>query len=174
MRARGFTLIELMVVVLIMAILATMAVPSFQTMIQQNRINGYTNELVSALSVARSEAVKRGVSVELLAQGADVSMGWVIQVPAAGANPAIVIRNHERLFQARVCPAATCNNVAVYGNLSSPSPVQLLFNRLGGLDVGGGSTVVLLPENCTSGRDVGRRIEINAVGRITTARVPCP
>lgn len=174
MRARGFTLIELMVTVVVMAILAASAVPSFRNMILQNRASTHVNELVSALSVARSEAIKRGVQVELLAQGADVTTGWTVQVPAEGATPAIVIRSHEPLSQSEICPAATCSNTAIYGDVTEPVPTQFVFNRLGGLDVGAGSTMILTPVDCPVGRDMGRRIEINAVGRITTARVVCP
>lgn len=59
----GFTLIELVVVVAIVAILAVLAIPSFKEMLKQNRSVSFVNELVSALNLARSEAVKRGLPV---------------------------------------------------------------------------------------------------------------
>jgi type IV fimbrial biogenesis protein FimT len=59
----GFTLLELMIVVSIAAILLGIAIPSFKATIRNNRLTAYANGLVTALNVARSEAVKRGRSV---------------------------------------------------------------------------------------------------------------
>ena len=62
---KGFTLIELIVVLSITAILITLAAPSFQWMIRTNRLATATNHMVAMLAFARSEAIKRGVRVTL-------------------------------------------------------------------------------------------------------------
>ncbi|MGH8501581.1 MAG: GspH/FimT family pseudopilin [Gammaproteobacteria bacterium] len=61
----GFTLIELMVTVAVAAILVTVAVPSFQTMIESNGLTSQVNQFITALNGARSEAVKRGKQITL-------------------------------------------------------------------------------------------------------------
>lgn len=59
----GVTLIELVVTLSIAAILLAIGVPSFQNIVATNRIASLTNELSSALQLARSEAVTRGKTV---------------------------------------------------------------------------------------------------------------
>ena len=61
----GFTLLELMVTVSIVAILGALAAPSFQTMIQANRTRTVANELMATLNLARSEAARRGQPVSV-------------------------------------------------------------------------------------------------------------
>lgn len=64
-RVRGFTAIELMVVVSILAILAALAAPSFKPLIERWRVRSATEGLQSAIYFARSEAIKRGGKVVL-------------------------------------------------------------------------------------------------------------
>lgn len=64
-RLRGTTLIELIITLSIAAILMSIAVPSFQDIIQTNRIASATNEMVRALYLTRSEAINRGADVSI-------------------------------------------------------------------------------------------------------------
>lgn len=59
-RSTGVTLVELMIAIAIGAILVGIAVPSFQNVVMQSRISAHVNDMVSAINLARSEAVKRG------------------------------------------------------------------------------------------------------------------
>ena len=62
-RQGAFTIIELMIVLTLVAILAALAIPSFKPMIERENIAAQVNDLISALNLARSEAIRRGVKV---------------------------------------------------------------------------------------------------------------
>ena len=59
-KTNGFTLIELMVVLALVAIILSLAAPSFMNIIANNRVASVANELVTALNVGKSEAVRTG------------------------------------------------------------------------------------------------------------------
>ena len=65
MRARGFTLVELLVVMTIGAILVAAAVPSFSWFIATTRAGNAANTMVGAFELARSEAIRRNTVVSV-------------------------------------------------------------------------------------------------------------
>lgn len=89
-RTTGFTLIELMVTVAVLAILTALALPSFQGTLRSNRIATTTNELLASISMARSEAIRSthggGVctSTDGKACDGDWSSGWLVWTDSNG------------------------------------------------------------------------------------------
>lgn len=91
-QAHGFTLIELMVTLSVMAILLAVAVPNFQSFILNSRITTQTNNFIMALMLARSEAVKRGSTVTVCSSTDGTSCagsskwegGWLVFVDVNG------------------------------------------------------------------------------------------
>jgi prepilin-type N-terminal cleavage/methylation domain-containing protein len=85
-KSRGFTLLELVVVILIAAVLAALAVPSFRTAIQNHRARSATENLQSALDYARAEAVLRATYVSVCASADSATCsatktyetGWIV------------------------------------------------------------------------------------------------
>lgn len=86
----GFTLIEMMVVVALMAVLLGMALPSFGGLIDRYRVEGMAKALMVSVSHARSEAVRRGKPVVIRpraeCRGQDWSCGWDTSVGAEAAH----------------------------------------------------------------------------------------
>nr|WP_213952708.1 MULTISPECIES: GspH/FimT family pseudopilin [unclassified Variovorax] len=69
-RLRGVTAVELMVVLAVVAILATVAAPSFIDLTQRNRVATEVNGFVGDLQFARAEAIRRGETVTVCATSA--------------------------------------------------------------------------------------------------------
>ena len=86
---RGFTLVELMVVLIILAVLLTIALPSFSVLSLRTKLKSYANEVVTSAYLARSEAIKRNAPVRLCissdgsscAESGDWEQGWVVMDP---------------------------------------------------------------------------------------------
>ncbi|MFY8327681.1 MULTISPECIES: GspH/FimT family pseudopilin [unclassified Pseudoalteromonas] len=81
-KTTGFTLVELMIVVGIVAIMAVLAFPSFSQQIMQDRVVTTANQLNSVYKYARSEAVKRDRDIKLVVSGAK----WQVKAPVDGVE----------------------------------------------------------------------------------------
>ena len=148
---RGFTLLELMVAIAVLAILVTVGVPSFRDLIQNNRVTTQTNELVSALNFARTEAVKRGRNIEV--DVASETAGWSATVSIAGSGT--VLRNVDRGGSVITVDAGT----VVFGPTGVPTAGEVAFD--------------LTPKTDCSGQK-SRRITVGFSGQITTVKQNCP
>ncbi|HEX7060838.1 MAG TPA: GspH/FimT family pseudopilin [Woeseiaceae bacterium] len=158
-RHAGFTLLELIVTLAVAAIILSFGVPGFMGFVQNSRATTHTNDLVTALNLARSEATRRGSAVTVCSttNGAscngstDWSTGWVVR-DAAG--------NVLRVWAERSGGA----NV-VTGGVNS-----LSFGSRGAL-TGSATTFDIKVPDCTGKH--ARRVSVNAAGRIAVALLSC-
>ncbi|QUP56666.1 prepilin-type N-terminal cleavage/methylation domain-containing protein (plasmid) [Ralstonia syzygii] len=164
-RARGFTLVELVIVISIVAILVTLAAPSFQSTIQSARTTTEVNSLVNDLQFARSEAIKRGqpVSICVSSDGATClasnkwQVGWIVfnDVNGSGALDSTT----DVVLRKRAAFAGSDTFVA------SPTTTVLTYNREGfatGLTNG---TVTMVLHTAPVNQQATRCVAINVVGR---------
>ncbi|MEJ7929016.1 GspH/FimT family pseudopilin [Ramlibacter sp. AN1015] len=103
-RSAGFTLIELMVVLAVVAVLATLAAPSLRGYTAQQRVKNASYDLAAALTNARSEAVKRNEAVVLRpVTGSNWNTGWEVVVVTPGTS---LITNQSSAELTVTCTAA--------------------------------------------------------------------
>lgn len=89
---RGFSLVELMVTITVMAILVGIGLPTFRDVIRRNQVSSASNELLASLDYARTEAVTRGQLVYMCpgtaagctATSKTFEPGWVVYTAPAG------------------------------------------------------------------------------------------
>lgn len=144
----GFTIIELMVTVVILAIIATVAIPGFGNLIGENRLTTGTNLLVSSIRLARAEAIKRGTSVTFSTDGG-LASGWCVH---EGDDAGDCANDQIRGFEGP-------------GNLTyTATAADLVFDRRGFLVPQVGQTFTVAPTGCATG---GRLLTVNVspVGR---------
>jgi len=108
----GFTLIELMVTLAVFGVVISIALPSLSIFLESNQRAAQVNTLVSALNLARSEAVKRNNDVTLCTRNdagtacdavKDWDNGWIVFVDNStngiidGTD--VILRVYERLYK---------------------------------------------------------------------------
>mgnify|MGYP001809622795 CR=1 FL=1 len=163
---RGFTLIELIVTIAIVAILAGIAIPSFTSMIAKNRAAALTNELSGALNLAYSEAVKRSRRVTVCrsvnvdtatpgcstATGTNWSTGWIVFVDAATTGTIDTGDTRLKIFQP-IARSTSITGGSAFANYVS-------FLPTGWVDMSGSeeSFIICVPPE-------KRTISINPAGR---------
>ena len=151
----GFTLIELMITLALAAIILTMGIPSFSTMIMNNRLTAQTNQFVTAMNFARSEAIKRRTTMSVNATagggaGDEWGPGWSV-VDGGGTT-------------LRVFPALEGSST-----LDADADVAAFTYQPSGRSNAG--TLTMCDDR--SG-ETGRQISVAAPGRVSTSTVACP
>lgn len=170
-RARGFTLIELMVGISVLGVLLAVGVPAFTDIIRTNRVASQTNDLVAALSIARVEASRRGIPMSVCAANAG-------QTACEGDNENNW-QNGWMVFSDRAGAAGTIDAGDQILEVSKPvgASLQLTSGGFGfvrfAADGRAQNNVMfsVRPETCT-GTNM-RRITLELTGRINSSRRSC-
>lgn len=148
---RGFSLIELMVVVVLVAILLTIGIPSFSNFVVGQRVKTAAFDLASTLLLARSEAIKRNADVTVAPKVAADGWvgGWTVTVGAT-----------------------TVSEQAAYGGsiaITNPSiPATVVYQGASGRPAAGKTAFTL------SGGSSTRCVTVDLSGMTSTKTGACP
>ena len=161
LNARGFTMIELLVSMLVAAILFASAIPSYRTFVQNSRQSAQASSLVAGLNFARSEAVKADLPVTVCASadgatcaGTAWTQGWIV-LSSANAVPANTVLLAAPAFPTGTTLTTTGNLLTVLYYANGTVANQSAFNL------------------CDSrGAAYARLVDLNAIGRATLAQKP--
>lgn len=172
---QGFTLLELMITVAIIAIVAAIAAPSFNTQISNNRAAALGEELTGALNFARSEAVRRGSRVSLCASadgatcGDTWTDGWIVVADSATSDMADTVVVDEVL---RSWEAPSANATVSVQQESGGATGFVRFSRLGILGRADKITVETSISGCAG--NAARTITVGVAGLLNAAHADCP
>ncbi|HUP29607.1 MAG TPA: GspH/FimT family pseudopilin [Usitatibacter sp.] len=140
-RAAGFTLTEMMIVLVIVGVLGAIAAPSMADMIRTQRLRTAAFDVFAALTLARSEAIKRNVAVTITpAGGTDWAQGW--QTKDANDN---VLQNQAAYSSCSTC-TMTGPTTVTYASSGRVSSAVGPFNiAAAGLPLKTNRCIVLTP-----------------------------
>lgn len=170
----GFTLIELMVTLAVAAVLVGIAAPSFNTMILNNRATSLGDEVAGAMSLARSEAVKRGTRVSVCASSNGTSctgswnQGFIVFVDTAASDLANA-------------PVVEANNIIqVWGGLDPRAQVTqasarsfVRFTANGSMARTSANPFDMTVKMAKCSGENARQISVGLAGVVTVARASC-
>lgn len=166
-RGRGFTLVELVVVLAMIAIMASLAGPSFVQFLRNSELRTVTSDFVSSLNTARAEAIRRGIRtfVEPL-DGTSWQSGWRVYLDLDGDNT--FTNGDEVVFERPALPPSvqldTTNTTLTFGGLVYVSFAPSGFPRQ--------TNGALLSGNLTvSNGYEGRAVMLGEGGRARTCKV---
>ena len=91
---KGFTLVELMVALVVMAILVAIAAPAFQDLIERQRLKSVVETALSDLQVARTEALTLGLSGVVRVTLND-GVSWSYSIESTGSTPTVVRAHND-------------------------------------------------------------------------------
>ncbi|GAA5525064.1 hypothetical protein Maes01_01624 [Microbulbifer aestuariivivens] len=160
-RSMGFTLIELMIVVAILAIVTTIGVPSFNTLIKDNRLTAAANDLVGALQFARAEAVRRGRTIQVGSLDGGVANGLRVWFDENGNGE---LNEGEEL---RIVRLATASGLKVSGEVDGSSVAVLNIGYSPRGAVKGGSMRITLCDDRSGNH--GKQLSLLASGLLRSS-----
>lgn len=172
---RGFTLIELLITILVLAIVMTIAIPSFNAVIQNNLTIATSNDMMIALNYARSEAIKRGANVSICPTadqtfsscGSNWNQGWIVFLNPSVSNSYSSGNTAQLLLRTQTFNGATPNIT------TSPSTSLVNYNSAGFAGTNTSNLTINISAAGCAG-PYARSLNISMTGRVLITQSNCP
>lgn len=150
--ARGFTMIEMCIVFVIVAIIAALGVPSLTRMIDDSRIRAMTDQYRDGLALARAEAIQRNRAIRFDV----ISTGWQVVLPPAGVGTDTVLQQKSSLTTEGRFPVTASAASMFFTSAGRPTVGNYTINiaQTGGTCVAAGGAVRCLRVVVTPGGSV--------------------
>jgi type IV fimbrial biogenesis protein FimT len=167
----GFTIIEIMIVIVVLAVLVTIAIPNLRQINQKSRVKNVSQSLTSAFVLARSEAVKRAAEVAVCVSSDGVNCtgtnwvdGFLVVLGPDSTPPDTTLRTIGASEGITVQAASGSDAVAriVYAGNGSAD-----YQDNSGSGVGGATAQFTLATDCWS-----KTIGIEVTGRVENSASP--
>ena len=200
-RASGFTVIELMISLIILAIIVGVGAPGLMSFLTQSRMTGQINELLADISYARNEAATRGIRVGFCAStnagtatancsgsAGDWGTGRIVfidvngdgQRDTGGSSTELLLRNTPALTGGSTLAISQTGASAgppsflfrPYGGIATPASGGTTYSSISGAAANAQVSFKLCPKSGTSNLQ-GRQIDIALTGRPAVSRVGC-
>jgi type IV fimbrial biogenesis protein FimT len=168
-RNSGYTMMELVVTLSIVAILAFIAVPGFRYVTNSNRVATEVNGLLGDIQFARSQAVKEGLSVTICSSSdsatctnTDWGLGWIVFLDTNGNK---AVDAGEAVIRTQPGFGGTDTFVATPNTFHA-----LTFNRMGYAPTGLANAVNITLHDSTGNTSWTRCVAINTIGSAVTEK----
>jgi type IV fimbrial biogenesis protein FimT len=164
LRQGGHTLVELMVVLVIAALLLTLALPDLRAMIARQQLRTAQNDLFSAINLTRSQAIVLGTRVTLIPQdaaGIDWTSGWLVFIDRNGNQR--LDPSEQRIFQ----QGPVSPGISIKFAFSTSAGRQYIAYNMAGRSCSAASSLAAHWGTLSlfQGNEI-RRIKINMLGRV--------
>ncbi|WDE16297.1 prepilin-type N-terminal cleavage/methylation domain-containing protein [Acinetobacter schindleri] len=130
-KEKGFTLIELMVTIAVLAIVAGMAAPSFSSMIEQYKLKKNTEELINVLKEARAKSIVDVREVTLNLNSDAMDSGSTINWKATSPVRLKTSANNQIKFNSKGFYVANFSEIELCQK-TRPSPsIKIILDKFG-------------------------------------------
>lgn len=174
-KTQGFTLIEMMITVAIVAIIAAIGAPSLKNFMEANKVRAETQRISGLLSLARNHAVSTNQPVVVSGGGAPGELDLTVFVDDGNDDYVYASADNDLLVRQS---SSGSTNLDYGSNTEVSTNSAVLFNAQGRLtnptNANATATAAAVITICDAEQSVGRRVSVSPIGRVSVSELASP